>query len=110
MPNNLNRFLLTGNLTRDPDFRPSDGPHSVVFIDVACNRQWRDNEGSTQEQVTYLRLKDFGRRAENHSQYLRKGMRVVVEGRMENNNYERDGMKRYEIDFIIEHIEYPPRD
>lgn len=105
----LNRFIITGNLTRDPECNRGDSGKSFVFLDVASNQNWTDDAGQKQERVTFFRLKDFGKAAENHAQYLRKGSRVVCEGRMQNYQYEKDGQTHYGYDFILDYVEYPPK-
>lgn len=104
----LNRFQLHGNLTRDPELNQS-GSESFVTMDLANNRSWTDKDGNKQERTSYFRVKDFGRMAENHAQFLRKGSQVFVEGRLQPTQYEKNGEKVYGMDLVCEYVKYPPK-
>jgi single-strand DNA-binding protein len=103
----LNRFQLHGNLTRDPELNQS-GPVPFVLMDLA-NRTWTDKDGNVQERTSYFRVKDFGRMAENHAQFLRKGSQVFVEGRLQPTQYEKNGERVYGMDLVCEYVKYPPK-
>ena len=102
-----NRFIFTGNLTRDPEFTPGvAGKPAIVTLQLANDQFWYDGEGVKQERTNFFRLKAFGKAAQNHHTYLIKGSKLYAEGRIEATEYMQDDVKRYGIDFIAESIEY----
>lgn len=106
MPN-LNRVLLMGNLTRDPELRylPSNMP--VVNLGIATNRRWRNQQGEQQEETTFVDCEAFGRTAEVINQYLRKGRPLFVEGRLRLDQWQdREGQNRSKLKVIVENFEF----
>lgn len=104
---NLNRVLLMGNLTRDPELRftPSNTP--VVSLSVAVNRRWRDQQGEWHEEVNFIDCEMMGRRAEVINKYLSKGRPVYLEGRLKLDRWEdRDGGKRSKLKVMIEDFQF----
>jgi single-strand DNA-binding protein len=79
----INRVVLVGRLTRDPELRALPSGQSVCNIRLACNASRRDAEGDYQERANYFDVGTFGPQAENVNQYLRKGSRVAIDGRLE---------------------------
>lgn len=107
---NLNKVFLIGNLTRDPELRslPSGAP--VVSFGVATNRVWKNKEGQKQEDVQFHNIVVFGRQAEIVNQYLSKGSLVLVEGRLQNREWEgKDGLKKNRTEIVAERIQFGPR-
>lgn len=79
----LNRVVLTGRLTADPDLKYTQGGRAMLRFDVAVNRRWVNPEsGQVEEEVTFLPIVVWGKQAENCAQYLRKGRQVAVDGRI----------------------------
>ena len=79
----LNRVLLTGRLTADPDLKYTQGGRAMLRFDVAINRGWVNPEsGQSEEEVTFLPIVVWGKQAENCAAYLRKGRQVAVDGRL----------------------------
>jgi len=106
MPN-LNRVMLMGNLTRDPELRylPSNTP--VVNLGLAVNRRWRNQQNEMQEETTFVDCEAFGRTAEVLSQYLRKGRPVFLEGRLRLDQWQdRDGGNRSKLKVVVESFEF----
>jgi len=106
MPN-LNRVLLMGNLTRDPELRylPSNTP--VVSIGLAVNRRWRNQQDQQQEETTFVDCEAFGRSAEVINQYLRKGRPVFIEGRLRLDQWQdKEGQNRSKMKVIIESFQF----
>lgn len=106
MPN-LNRVMLMGNLTRDPELRylPSNTP--VANIGVAVNRRWRNQQGEQQEETTYVDCEAFGRSAEVINQYLRKGRPVFIEGRLRLDQWQdREGQNRSKLKVVVESFQF----
>lgn len=79
----LNKAIIIGNLTRDPELKSLPSGIRVASFSVATNRVWKDKNGVKQENVDYHNVVVFGRQAEIVGQYLKKGGSVLVEGRMQ---------------------------
>ena len=106
MPN-LNRVLLMGNLTRDPELRylPSNTP--VVNLGLAINRRWRNQQGEQQEETTFVDCEAYGRTAEVINQYLRKGRPIFIDGRLRLDQWQdREGNNRSRLKVIVESFEF----
>jgi len=106
MPN-LNRVMLMGNLTRDPELRylPSNTP--VVNLGLAINRRWKNQQGESQEETTYVDCEAFGRSAEVINQYLRKGRPVYIEGRLRFDQWQdREGQNRSKLKVVVESFQF----
>jgi single-strand DNA-binding protein len=105
---NINRVVLTGNLTKDPDARsnPSTGL-SVCKLRLAVNTRKRNNaSGEWEEKPNYFSVTVFGRQAESCGQYLKKGRPVAIDGRLEWSEYEVDGQKRQSVDIIADTVQF----
>ena len=97
----LNRATIIGRLTRDPELRSLPSGRSVASFSVATNRQWTDPNGQKQKQVEYHNIAVWARLAETASQYLRKGSRVYVEGRLQTREWTgQDGAKRTRTEIV----------
>ena len=106
MPN-LNRVLLMGNLTRDPELRylPSNTP--VVSLGLAVNRRWRNQQDQQQEETTFVDCEAFGRSAEVINQYLRKGRPVFIEGRLRLDQWQdKEGQNRSKLKVVVESFQF----
>lgn len=106
----INKALLYGNLTRDPEQRslPSGAP--VTSFSVATNRVWKDRDGNRQESTDYHNIVVFGKQAETVAQYLRKGSGVFVEGRIVTRSWDaQDGTKRYRTEIIADRVQFGPK-
>jgi single-strand DNA-binding protein len=101
----LNRATILGRLTRDPELRTTPSGQSVTTIGIATNRSWTDSSGTKQERVEYHNVVMWGKLAEIASQYLSKGRRVYVEGRLQTRDWTgQDGVKRYRTEIIAENM------
>ena len=89
----LNKVLLYGNLTRDPELRALPSGMNVVNVSIATNRTFKDRDGKKQEQVEFHNIVVFGRQADTVSQYLKKGAGAFVEGRLQTRSWEKAGKK-----------------
>jgi single-strand DNA-binding protein len=83
MPYNINRVVLTGRLTRDPELRALPSGTSVCHMRIACNASHRDADGSYQERPNFFDVSAFAGTAESVAEYMRKGRRVAIDGRLE---------------------------
>ncbi len=104
---NINRVVLTGNLTRDPDMRTTPGGLTICKLGVACNTRKKNSAtGSWEEKPNFFRVTVFGAQAENCGQYLKKGRPVAIDGRLEWSQYEVDGQKRESVDIIADSVQF----
>ena len=104
---NINRVVLTGNLTRDPDVREPGTGLSVCKLGLAVNTRRKNNAtGDWEEKPNFFHVTVFGRQAENCAKYLNKGRPVAIDGRLEWSEYEVDGQKRQSVDIIAETVQF----
>ena len=107
MAANLNKVLLIGNLTRDPELRYIPSGSAVATFTVAVNRVYKDQAGEKKEQTSFIRVVVWGRRAEVCGEYLSKGSPVFVEGRLQSRDWEtQDGQKRNTVEVIADNIQF----
>ena len=105
---NINRVIITGNLTKDPDLRtfPESG-NAVCSLRVACNGRRRNKEGRWEDAPNYFDVTVWGAQAENCSRYLTKGRAVAIDGRLQWREFEdRDGKKRQAVDIVAENVQF----
>lgn len=101
----LNRAMILGRLTRDPEVRSTPSGQSVANIGVATSRVWKDASGTRQERPEYHNVVLWGKLADIAGQYLGKGRRVYIEGRLETRDWTgQDGVKRYRTEIIAENL------
>ena len=106
----LNKAIVIGNLTRDPELKALPSGITVTSFSVATNRVWKDKNGAKQESVDYHNIVVFGRQAEIANQYLRKGASVLVEGRMQTRSWDdAAGVKKYRTEIVSDRIQFGPR-
>lgn len=106
----LNKVMLFGNLTRDPELKALPSGASVCNFSVATNRTWKDKDGSLRSQVDYHNVVCFGKLADNIRQYMSKGSSIFVEGRIQTRSWETDdGNKRYITEVIAENVQFGPK-
>lgn len=105
----LNKVMLYGNLTRDPELRALPSGMNVVNFSIATNRVFRDRDGKKQEQTDFHNVVVFGRQADTVSQYLKKGSGVFVEGRLQTRSWEKDGQKMYRTEVVADRVQFGPK-
>lgn len=105
----LNKALVYGNLTRDPELKSLPSGTQVTTFSIATNRVWKDKDGAKQENVEFHNIVVFGRQAETVAQYLKKGSSALVEGRMQTRSWESDGVKKYRTEIIADRVQFGPR-
>ncbi len=106
----LNKALIIGNLTRDPEMKSLPSGMQVTSFSVATNRVWKDKNGAKQESTDYHNIVVFGRQAETASQYLKKGASVLVEGRIQTRSWDgQDGKKQYRTEIVADRVQFGPR-
>ena len=106
----LNKALIIGNLTRDPELKALPSGIQVASLSVATNRVWKDQNGAKQESTDYHNVVVFGRQAETAAQYLKKGSSVLVEGRMQTRSWDgQDGKKQYRTEVVADRVQFGNR-
>lgn len=101
----LNRVTLLGRLTRDPEVRTTPNGKTVASITVATGRVWTDNAGAKQEKTEFTPCVLWGKIGEIAGQYLSKGRRIYVEGRLETRDWMgQDGVKKYKTEMIVDNL------
>lgn len=107
---NLNKVMLIGNLTRDPELRYTPKGTAVADIAIAINRIWNNEAGQRQEETTFVDVTLWGRQAELAQQYLSKGRGIYVEGRLQMDTWEdkATGQKRSKLKVIGENLQFLP--
>ena len=105
----LNKAIIIGNLTRDPELKTIPSGTAVTSFSLATNRVWKDKDGNKQEGVDYHNIVVFGRQAENVAQYLKKGSSALVEGRLTTRSWEAEGVKKYRTEIIADRVQFGPR-
>lgn len=105
----LNKAMIYGNLTRDPEMKALPSGMQVCSFSVATNRTYNDRDGKRQEAVEYHNVTSFGKQAEVIAKYLTKGSPVYVEGRLQTNSWEKDGVKQYRTEIVVDKFEFGPK-
>ena len=106
----INKVILFGNLTRDPELKALPSGTNVTSFSIATNRVWKDKDGNKQESADFHNIVVFGRQAETVAQYLKKGSSAYVEGRLQTRSWEGDdGKKNYRTEIIAERVQFGPR-
>ena len=105
----LNKAMVYGNLTRDPEMRSLPSGAATCSFSLATNRVYNDRDGKRQEQTDYHNVVVFGRQAETSAQYLKKGSSAFVEGRMQTRSWDKDGQKQYRTEIVADRVQFGPR-
>jgi len=105
---NINRVIITGNLTSDPELRSLPSGSSVCKLRVACNTRRKDNStGEWTDKPNYFSVTVWGAQGENCARYLAKGRPVAIDGRLEWREWQtQDGAKRESIDIIADSVQF----
>ena len=104
---NINRVVLVGNLTRDPELRHTPSGMAVCSLRVAVNTRRKDESGQWTDKPNYFDVTVWGQQGENCAQYLSKGRPVAVDGRLDWREYEaKDGTKREAIEIVADSVQF----
>lgn len=107
---NLNKAIIIGNLTRDPEIRTIPSGQQVATFGIATNRVWKDQSGNKQQKTEFHNIVAWGKLAEIASQYLAKGRLAMIEGRIETRTWDgQDGSKRNRTEIVAENLQMGPR-
>jgi single-strand DNA-binding protein len=106
----INKAMVFGNLTRDPELRALPSGMNVASFSIATNRVFKDRDGKKQEQTDFHNVVVFGRQADTVAQYLKKGASAFIEGRMQTRSWEgKDGEKKYRTEIVADRVQFGPR-
>jgi single-strand DNA-binding protein len=104
---NINRVVMTGNLTRDPELRNTPTGTPVCSLRIACNTRRKDGSGNWVDKPNYFDVTVWGAQGENCAQYLAKGRPVAIDGRLEWREWQdKDGNKRQSTDIIADSVQF----
>jgi single-strand DNA-binding protein len=98
MARSINQVILMGNLTRDPELRQTPSGQNVASFSLALNRSYKGQNGEWQEATDYIDIVAWGPLGERVSQYLTKGRRCLVQGRLQSRSWEQEGVKRSKVE------------
>ena len=107
---NLNKAIIIGNLTQDPEVKNTPTGQSVSSFSVATNRTWTDKQGQKQTQAEFHNVVAWGRLAEIVGQYLTKGSLIMIEGRIQTRSWtDQQGVKHWKTEINAENVQLGPR-
>jgi len=110
MAKDFNQAIVMGNLTRDPELRTTPGGQSVASFSVATNRSWQDPSGEKKDSVEFHDIVAWGKLGELVSNYLSKGRKVLVVGRLQTRSWDaQDGSKRQKTEIVATDINFVDR-
>lgn len=107
---NINKAIIVGRLTADPEQKALPSGQSVTSFSLATSRIWKDQSGAQKEASDFHNIVVFGRQAETAGQYLKKGQVAAVEGRLQTRSWDgKDGQKRYRTEIVADRIQFGPK-
>lgn len=106
MSKSINQVILMGNLTRDPELRTTPSGQSVCSFSLAVNRTWQGQDGQAQEAVDYFDVTAWGKLGELVNQYMAKGRKCLVQGRLSFRSWEQDGQKRSKVEVVANDVTF----
>ncbi len=103
-----NKVVLVGRLTRDPELRHTNTGRAVAGLGLATSRAWRTDQGELKEETTFVDIEAWGKQAETIARYLRKGRPVLVEGRLQTDQWEdrNTGQKRSRLKVVLDNFSF----
>jgi single-strand DNA-binding protein len=106
MARNINRVIVVGNLTRDPELRHTPSGMAVCSLRIAVNTTRKDETGQWVDKPNYFDVTVWGQQGENCAQYLAKGRPVAIDGRLEWREWEQDGNKRQAVEIVADNVQF----
>ena len=105
MATDFNRVILIGRATRDPELKTTPSGTSVVSFSIACNRSWTQ-AGEKKEEVGFFNCTAWAKLAETIAQYVKKGDKIAVEGRLQQRSWEKDGQKHSVVEIVVDNVQF----
>ena len=103
----INKVLISGNLTRDPELRQTAGGMPILSFGVAVNDRRRNPQsGEWEDYANFIDCTMFGNRAQSLSNYLSKGTKVAIEGKLRYSSWEKDGVRRSKVEVVVDELEF----
>lgn len=107
MSNGINRAIIVGNVGSDPEIRTMQNGNSVASFSIATSESWKDkNTGEKKEATEWHRCSVFGKGAEIIQQYVKKGSKLYVEGKLKTDSFEKDGQKHYSTSIVVRDFQF----
>ena len=106
MAKGFNQVIIMGNLTRDPEMRSLPSGQTVCSFSIAVNRTWTNRDGEQQDSVDFFDVSAWGKLGELVSQYLQKGRKCMVVGRLQSRSWEQDGQKRSKVEIVANDVTF----
>jgi len=106
MSKSINQVILMGNLTRDPELRTTPSGQSVCSFSLAVNRSWQGQDGTQQDAVDYFDITAWGKLGELVNQYMAKGRKCLVQGRLSQRSWEQEGQKRSKVEVVANDVTF----
>lgn len=103
---NINKTIVAGNLTRDPELKALPSGANVCNISIATNETYTNKAGERVDSTEYHNVIIFGKQAENTAKYLTKGSGALVEGKLQTRSWEKDGVKHYRTEIVAQSIQF----
>ena len=106
----LNKVLLIGNVGRDPEIRYTQSGDAVANFSLATTKRWKNQAGAAQEKTEWHSLVAFRQKADFMQQYVKKGTTLFIEGEIQTRDWEKDGVKHYRTEIVVDNIQFagPP--
>jgi single-strand DNA-binding protein len=104
MSRSLNKVQLIGNLGKDPELKYTPSGVAVATFSIATSESWKDQDGNQQEKTEWHNIVAWRKLAEICGEYLKKGKKVYLEGKLQTRNYEKDGIKRYVTEIVADQL------
>ena len=104
MSRSLNKVSLIGNLGKDPELKYTPSGVAVATFSIATSESWKDKDGNAQEKTEWHNIVAWRKLAEICGEYLKKGKKVYIEGKLQTRNYEKDGIKRYVTEIVADQL------
>lgn len=101
----VNKAIIIGNLGQDPETKYLPSGDAVTNVTVATSEQWKDKDGGKQERTEWHRVVFFKRLAEVAAQYLKKGSKVYIEGKLQTRQWEKEGQKHYSTEIVANQMQ-----
>lgn len=106
----INKVIISGNLTRDPELRQTSAGTAVLSFGIAVNERMKNSQtGEWEDRANFIDCTMWGKRAEAVSKYLAKGSKVCVEGKLRQSTWEKEGQKRSKVEVIVDELELMSR-
>lgn len=106
MARSMNKVFLLGNLGKDPELKYLPSGVAVCNFSIATTKSWKDTDGNVQEKTEWHNIVSFRKVAELCGEYLKKGSKVLVEGELQTRMWEKDGVKHYTTEVVLNEVTF----